>query len=207
MNGTRRWSRHPLSHGSISRRRSGLCPSWQSGKFFPPRFTPASTTRKVFELEDEMRASQVATRTCIRPSPRAPVYILLALRARPPVKDNFAAFSMGLELYNEPPYIEAPLSRRTNTGSVLIDSLTSAHRCVSAVGAGSPPRLARLAPGLREISPPPRLHPGVRSSSPGYTRLCGGVRGVEARQPWRAPRHRRLSGRLAAPRLGPGAPA
>lgn len=83
----------------------GTLPFLAVGEILPPALHPSlSRLGRSSELEDEMRASQVATRTCIRPSPRAPVYILLALRARPHVKDNFAAFSMGLELYNEPPY-------------------------------------------------------------------------------------------------------
>jgi hypothetical protein len=83
----------PVSRFSLSRRRSGRCPAGSRGNW-PSVLRPSlSRLGRSSDLEDEMRASRVATRARNRPSPRAPAYTSLAFRARPRVPDSFAAFS------------------------------------------------------------------------------------------------------------------
>ena len=98
------------------------------------------------------------------------------------------------------PYIEAPLCRRTNTGSVLIDSLTSAHDAF--------PRLERAAAAARAARSRSTRFTSATASSRGTLELAGYTPSVEAfvveaRQPWRAPRHRRLGRLLPLRQVGP----
>lgn len=108
----------PVSRFSLSRRRSGRCPAGSRGNS-PSVLRPSlSRLGRSSDIEDEMRASQVATRARNRPSPRAPAYTSLAFRARPPFQT----------VYRISGYVQ-PANRRT----IVLSYHLAAGSCGSSV--------------------------------------------------------------------------
>lgn len=100
----------PVSRFSLSRRRSGRCPAGSRGNS-PSVLRPSlSRLGGSSDTEEEMRASQVATRARNRPSPRAPADTSLAFRARPPFQTVFTAFPVVCST-RKPPNDAAAASR------------------------------------------------------------------------------------------------